>query len=89
MHPLAVDKWQNDTGEEINALAASDKRVVAIGETGLDFYKADNQEKQILVLQQQLKIAKKLKKTSNYSLSRSSSEVKRGVNRLLVNRRFG
>ena len=31
-----------------------------MGETGLDFYKADNQQKQILALQEQLKIAKKL-----------------------------
>jgi TatD DNase family protein len=33
---------------------------VAIGETGLDFYKADNQQQQILALQEQLAIAKRL-----------------------------
>lgn len=60
LHPLDVDQWQPETAEEIETLAVSDSRVVAIGETGLDFYKADNQEKQILVLQEQLKIAKKL-----------------------------
>ncbi len=60
LHPLDVAQWQSDTAREIEALAASDRRVVAIGETGLDFYKADNQEQQILVLQQQLKIAQKL-----------------------------
>ncbi len=62
LHPLDADKWQNDTSEQIRNLAASDKRVVAIGETGLDFYKADNQKIQIIALQEQLKIAKELDK---------------------------
>ena len=60
LHPLDVDKWQENTAAEIEDLARSDRRVVAIGETGLDFYKADNKQKQILALQEQLKIAKKL-----------------------------
>ena len=60
LHPLDVDKWDDDTAVKIQALAESDCRVVAIGETGLDFYKADNQEKQVLALIEQLKIAKKL-----------------------------
>lgn len=60
LHPLDVDKWQENTALEIEALARSDRRVVAIGETGLDFYKADNEQEQILALQEQLKIAKKL-----------------------------
>ena len=60
LHPLDVDQWQPGTAKEIETLAGSDRRVVAIGETGLDFYKADNQEKQILVLEEQLRIAKKL-----------------------------
>ncbi len=60
LHPLDVDQWQSSTAREIETFATSDRRVVAIGETGLDFYKADNQEKQILVLQEQLRIAKKL-----------------------------
>ena len=34
--------------------------MVAIGETGLDFYKADNHQQQIIVLEEQLNIAKKL-----------------------------
>ena len=62
LHPLDVAKWQDDTAKKIRSLAGSDRRVVAIGETGLDFYKADNQEKQILVLKEQLRIAKELDK---------------------------
>lgn len=60
LHPLDVDKWQEQSGKEIETLATSDSRVVAIGETGLDLYKADNKEQQIVVLQEQLRIAKKL-----------------------------
>ncbi len=60
LHPLDVEQWQDNTAVEIESLATSDCRVVAIGETGLDFYKADNQATQILVLQEQLRIAQKL-----------------------------
>lgn len=60
LHPLDVHKWHDSTANEIETLAASDRRVVAIGETGLDFYKADNQQQQIVALQEQLSIAKKL-----------------------------
>ena len=60
LHPLDVHRWQDNSAAEIETLAACDDRVVAIGETGLDFYKADNQQEQILVLQEQLRIAQKL-----------------------------
>ncbi len=62
LHPLDAQKWNSETAHQIKTLAASDQRVVAIGETGLDFYKADNQEIQILALREQLKIAKELDK---------------------------
>lgn len=62
LHPLDVEKWLDDTAQKILSLAASDARVVAIGETGLDFYKAENEELQKLVLKEQLKIAQKLDK---------------------------
>jgi TatD DNase family protein len=60
LHPLDVKQWQAATGAEIETLAGSDRRVVAIGETGLDFFKADNQQEQILALEAQLAIAKRL-----------------------------
>lgn len=60
LHPLDADKWTAEMGREILALASSDVKVVAIGETGLDFYKADNQVQQRLVLESQLEIAAQL-----------------------------
>ncbi|MEB3341715.1 TatD family hydrolase [Okeania sp.] len=62
LHPLDADKWTSSTANQIQQLATSDPKVVAIGETGLDFYKADNQEKQKFVFEQQLTIAQKLNK---------------------------
>ncbi|ABA23805.1 Sec-independent protein translocase TatD [Trichormus variabilis ATCC 29413] len=60
LHPLDADKWQSDTGEQILSLARSDSKIVAIGETGLDFYKADNDEQQRMVFEAQLAIASQL-----------------------------
>lgn len=60
LHPLDAEKWTADTGERILALARSDSKVVAIGEMGLDFYKADNQEQQQMVFEAQLAIASQL-----------------------------
>lgn len=60
LHPLDVDKWHDRMAEQILSLATSDPKVVAIGETGLDFYKADNYEQQYFVLEQQLAIATEL-----------------------------
>ena len=62
LHPLDAHKWTSATANQIKNWGISDPRVVAIGETGLDFYKADNQEQQKFVFKQQLTIAKKLKK---------------------------
>lgn len=60
LHPLDVEKWTEHTAAEIMALAQSDDRVVAIGETGLDFYKADNQAQQRIAFEAQLAIAQAL-----------------------------
>ncbi|NJM64202.1 MAG: TatD family hydrolase [Acaryochloris sp. RU_4_1] len=46
VHPLDVDKWDQEVAAQILALAQSDPKVVAIGETGLDFFKADNHPQQ-------------------------------------------
>ncbi|MDJ0729465.1 MAG: TatD family hydrolase [Crocosphaera sp.] len=62
LHPLDAHKWTNTTETEILDYAKSDQRVVAIGEMGLDFYKASNQQQQEQVLQAQLKIAHQLQK---------------------------
>ncbi len=62
LHPLDAEKWTPNTANEILALASSDRRVVAIGEMGLDFYKADNHQRQEVVLEAQLEIARQLDK---------------------------
>ncbi|MBW4418669.1 MAG: TatD family hydrolase [Myxacorys californica WJT36-NPBG1] len=62
LHPLDVEeKWSPDsTKEEILTLAQSDVRVVALGETGLDFFKAENRDQQIESFQAHLAIAHQL-----------------------------
>ncbi|BFM40030.1 TatD family hydrolase [Synechocystis sp. LKSZ1] len=62
LHPLDAHKWLPSTADQILALAQSDQRVVAIGEMGLDFYKADNQAQQKEVFLAQLRIAHRLQK---------------------------
>lgn len=62
LHPLDAEKWSEQTAEEIVSLASSDSKVVAIGETGLDFYKADNKDQQLQVFETQLAIATELNK---------------------------
>ncbi|MDZ8028473.1 MAG: TatD family hydrolase [Nostoc sp. DedQUE11] len=60
LHPLDADKWNSDTAEKIKSLAGSESKVVAIGEMGLDFYKADNYQQQYMVFESQLAIASEL-----------------------------
>lgn len=60
LHPLDADQWTAETPNQILELARSDAKVVAIGETGLDFYKADNKAQQIEAFEQQLEIAHQL-----------------------------
>jgi TatD DNase family protein len=60
LHPLDASLWQSDWSDLIRGLATSDRRVVAIGEMGLDFFKADNHQWQVEVFRSQLQIAKEL-----------------------------
>jgi TatD DNase family protein len=64
LHPLDTDLnengWNPDVGEQIHSLAQSDRRVVAIGETGLDFFKSENKTAQIAAFTAQLQVANKL-----------------------------
>lgn len=60
LHPLDMDKWTDQTAAEILALAQSDDRIVAIGETGLDFFKADDHALQQQAFRAQLSIAHQL-----------------------------
>ncbi|MBD2082799.1 TatD family hydrolase [Leptolyngbya sp. FACHB-17] len=61
LHPLDVEeKWLTDSTSEILTLAQSDQRVVAIGEMGLDFFKAENRDQQIEAFRAQLAIAQQL-----------------------------
>ena len=60
LHPLDMDKWSPTTAVTIEFLAKSDKRVVAIGETGLDFCKAKDRELQEQAFWSQLAISHRL-----------------------------
>lgn len=62
LHPLEAQKWTPEMAAETETLAQSDPRVVAIGETGLDFYKAENQQEQRQAFWEQLLIAQRLNK---------------------------
>ncbi|MGB8700618.1 MAG: TatD family hydrolase [Thermosynechococcaceae cyanobacterium] len=60
LHPLDVDQWQPELEGHIQSLATSDAKVVAIGETGLDFYKASHSAAQFAAFEAQLRIAQRL-----------------------------
>lgn len=60
LHPLDMDKWTDNTASEIARLAKSESKVVAIGEMGLDFFKADDRVLQTQAFIEQLKVAQSL-----------------------------
>ncbi len=60
LHPLDAEKWTPQMNHQILSLARANDRVVAIGEMGLDFFKAENQEEQKAVFEAQLAIALEL-----------------------------
>lgn len=57
LHPLDASKWDSSMGKQVKKLASSHPKVVAIGETGLDFYKADNIQEQLTAFADQIEIA--------------------------------
>lgn len=60
VHPLDTEHWTDDTVNRLRAAALEDDRVVAIGELGLDLFRNNNLEQQLLVLKPQLDLAVEL-----------------------------
>lgn len=61
VHPENLDDLSGDYTETLKKLATEHKKVVAIGEIGLDYhFKSDNKEKQIEVFENQVKLANSL-----------------------------
>ena len=57
VHPLDSHHWKLDTLNVLKNAACEDKRVVAIGELGLDLFKAENLTEQLSILIPQLNLA--------------------------------
>ncbi len=60
VHPLDTEHWAADTVDVLRAAAQADSRVVAIGELGLDLYRATNLDEQLATLIAQLDLAEEL-----------------------------
>ena len=57
LHPLEAKQWKLSSKSILRDSAQEDKRVVAIGELGLDFFKSENKTQQIDALIPQLELA--------------------------------
>ncbi len=57
VHPLDAHHWGSETLSVLKKAALDDNRVVAIGELGLDLFKAENLTEQLSILIPQLKLA--------------------------------
>ena len=57
VHPLDPQHWQPGTPALLRQAALADPRVVAIGELGLDLFKASNLDQQLAMLRPQLDLA--------------------------------
>lgn len=82
LHPLDAHKWTSSAEEVIRNLASADRKVVAIGETGLDFYKADNFEQQKKVFAAQLYLAQALELPVIIHLREAAQEAARQLREL-------
>ena len=60
MHPLEAKQWAQSSKSLLKSSAQEDKRVVAIGELGLDFFKSDNKIQQIKAFIPQMELAHEL-----------------------------
>ncbi len=60
VHPLDVHHWDSETLSILRNAALDDRRVVAIGELGLDLFKAENLTEQLSILMPQLNLAVEL-----------------------------
>ncbi len=60
VHPLDTQHWHHDTAAVLRQAAEADRRVVAIGELGLDLFRDHNLEQQQAMLTPQLDLAVEL-----------------------------
>jgi len=60
LHPLEAEKWESSSQSILRSSAKEDRRVVAIGELGLDFFKSENKSQQIDALLPQMELAYEL-----------------------------
>ena len=60
LHPLEAKKWEPSSKSTLRRSAQEDRRVVAIGELGLDFFKNENKNQQIEALIPQMELAYEL-----------------------------
>ncbi len=60
LHPLEANKWEKNSKSLLRKSAEEDRRVVAIGELGLDFFKSENKTQQIEALIPQMELAYEL-----------------------------
>ncbi len=60
LHPLEAKKWELSSKSLLRSSAQEDRRVVAIGELGLDFFKSENKTQQFDALIPQMELAYEL-----------------------------
>jgi TatD DNase family protein len=60
LHPLEAKKWKPNSKSLLKSSAQDDRKVVAIGELGLDFFKNDDKNVQIDALIPQMELAYEL-----------------------------